>query len=112
MLHFCDANVACTADAFLAWQRYATTTEVVAVRGSLLELSNSCNQVLPIGKIIGNSVVNKPSKEVLAAYSAPYPEPKYQAGAKAFPALVPTSPKDPAAPANKKVLLLCIVVEA
>ena len=36
-----------------------------------------------------------------AAYDAPYPNSSYQAGARAFPALVPTSPDDPAVPANR-----------
>jgi haloalkane dehalogenase len=38
---------------------------------------------------------------VLAAYDAPFPDQSYQAGPRAMPGLVPTSPDDPAAPANR-----------
>ena len=37
----------------------------------------------------------------IAAFDAPYPGEEYKAGARQFPALVPASPDDPAAPANK-----------
>ncbi len=40
----------------------------------------------------------KLSKEVVAAYTAPFPSAKYKAGAKVFPALVPGSTDDPAIP--------------
>ncbi len=36
------------------------------------------------------------------AYDAPFPSAAYKAGARAFPKLVPTSPDDPAAPANRR----------
>ncbi|HUR40886.1 MAG TPA: haloalkane dehalogenase [Verrucomicrobiae bacterium] len=55
----------------------------------------------PIGKIINNGVANKLSAAEIAAYDAPYPSSKYKAGARKFPSLVPTSPDDPAAPANR-----------
>jgi len=38
---------------------------------------------------------------VRAGYDAPFPDKRYQAGARAFPQLVPTSPNDPAVPANR-----------
>ena len=41
------------------------------------------------------------SPEVIAAYDAPFPDASYQAGARQFPLLVPISPDDPAAPANR-----------
>jgi haloalkane dehalogenase len=40
--------------------------------------------------------------EVRAAYDAPFPSEAYKAGMRAFPALVPTRPDDPAAPANRR----------
>jgi haloalkane dehalogenase len=46
--------------------------------------------------------VNKLEPEVIAAYDAPFPDDSYKAGARIFPALVPTSPDDPAVPANLK----------
>ncbi|WP_350289634.1 haloalkane dehalogenase [uncultured Croceitalea sp.] len=51
---------------------------------------------LPISGIIKYASHGKLSKEVLAAYDAPYPNRKFKAGAKAFPNLVPSNPKDPA----------------
>src|SRR5262249_45653378 len=35
--------------------------------------------------------------EVIAAYEAPFPDARYKAGARAFPALVPTRPDQPGA---------------
>ena len=40
--------------------------------------------------------------EVIAAYDAPFPDESYKEGARQFPTLVPASPDDPAAPANRK----------
>ena len=38
---------------------------------------------------------------MIAAYDAPFPDETYKEGARQFPTLVPTSPDDPAAPANR-----------
>jgi haloalkane dehalogenase len=40
--------------------------------------------------------------EVLAAYNAPFPDETFAAAVRAMPELVPTSPDDPAAPANRE----------
>lgn len=56
---------------------------------------------LPIGRIINNGTTTELSPDVLAGYKAPFPEEAYKAGARIFPGLVPTSPDDPAAPANR-----------
>ena len=37
----------------------------------------------------------------MAAYDAPFPDDTYTAGARQFPMLVPITPDDPAAPANR-----------
>lgn len=55
----------------------------------------------PIGRIVNSGVVNKLSPAEIAAYDAPFPSSAYKAGARAFPRLVPTTPDDPAAPANR-----------
>ncbi|PJZ52974.1 haloalkane dehalogenase [Leptospira adleri] len=57
---------------------------------------------LSIGTIVKNGCVSDISKEVVAAYDAPYPEEKFKAGARKFPALVPITPDDPASEANRK----------
>jgi len=53
---------------------------------------------LPVSSIIKYASHNKLSKEVLAAYDAPYPNRKFKAGARAFPSLVPSNSEDPAVP--------------
>ncbi len=57
--------------------------------------------VLPVGRIVDVGCRRKLTREERAAYDAPYPSAAYKAGARAFPALVPTSPDDPAVPANR-----------
>lgn len=42
------------------------------------------------------------SDEIRAAYEAPYPDARFEAGARQFPSLVPIFPDDPEIPANKK----------
>jgi haloalkane dehalogenase len=56
--------------------------------------------VLPIGRIVATGTRRTLTAAEKAAYDAPFPSAAYKAGARAFPRLVPTSPKDPAAPAN------------
>lgn len=55
----------------------------------------------PIGRIIQKATVSVLSREVVAAYDAPFPSARYKAGTRAFPKLVPTTPDDPAADANR-----------
>jgi haloalkane dehalogenase len=55
----------------------------------------------PIGRIIQKATVSDLSREVVAAYDAPFPSAKYKAGTRAFPKLVPTVPDDPASEANR-----------
>jgi haloalkane dehalogenase len=57
--------------------------------------------VFPIGRIVSAGCVRKLSRDVRAAYDAPFPTRAYKAGARAFPALVPTEESDPAVPANR-----------
>ncbi len=58
--------------------------------------------VLPVGRIVDVGCRRRLSKEERRAYDAPFPDRSYKAGARAFPALVPTSPDDPAVPANRE----------
>ncbi|MGY2067084.1 haloalkane dehalogenase [Blastococcus sp. SYSU DS0619] len=71
-------------EAFLAWQRFSQESPE-----------------FHIGRIVGNGTVGGLAPEVVAAYDAPFPDDRYTAGARQFPALVPTSPDDPAAAANR-----------
>jgi haloalkane dehalogenase len=71
-------------DAFLAWQRFSQ------------EADN-----FPVGRIVAGGCARGLSTEAIAAYDAPFPDDSYKAGARVFPTLVPTSPDDPAADANR-----------
>jgi haloalkane dehalogenase len=57
--------------------------------------------VLPAGRLVAVGTVRRVRAKVRAGYDAPFPNKKYQAGARAFPQLVPTSADDPAIPANR-----------
>jgi haloalkane dehalogenase len=70
--------------AFLAWQRFSQESPRFEV-----------------GRIIQNGTTTELPPEVVAAYDAPFPDDRYTAGARVFPALVPTRPDDPAAAANR-----------
>ncbi|MDN3640405.1 haloalkane dehalogenase [Simiduia curdlanivorans] len=70
--------------AFEQWQQYAQTVPV-----------------LPVGDIVNRGAVTNLSAEVIAAYNAPYPDERYKAGARIFPQLVPVTPSDPEAQANR-----------
>ncbi|MCJ8169686.1 haloalkane dehalogenase [Atopomonas sediminilitoris] len=70
--------------AFDAWKQFSQTVPV-----------------FPTGQIIQRATVRKLSPEEVAAYDAPYPDESFKAGARIFPALVPVSPDNPEAPANR-----------
>ena len=71
-------------DAFLAWQKASQTMDP-----------------FPVEVILQRATVSELSPEILAAYNAPHPDETYKAGAKIFPALVPTTPEDPENANNK-----------
>ncbi|HSE97121.1 MAG TPA: haloalkane dehalogenase [Blastocatellia bacterium] len=72
-------------EAFMRWQQYSQTVENFHAGG-----------------IVKGACVTELSAEVIAAYNAPFPDDRYKAGARQFPVLVPTSPDDPAAEANRR----------
>lgn len=55
----------------------------------------------PVGRVVNGGCVTELSDDVVAAYEAPFPDETYKAGARAFPALVPVTPDDPASAANR-----------
>ena len=71
-------------DAFMAWQKFSQETPV-----------------FDIGFLIDSATVTELTDAEIAAYNAPFPDDSYKAGARIFPSLVPTSPDDPAADANR-----------
>jgi len=68
-------------EAFLAWRSYAETHPDLQVGQSILG---------------GVAHPEKLTKEIVAAYEAPFPDVTYKAGAAVWPLLVPISPEDPA----------------
>ena len=56
---------------------------------------------LDVGRIVQAGCRRDLADAELAAYAAPFPDESFSAGARAFPGLVPNTPDDPAAPANR-----------
>ena len=71
-------------EAFLAWQKFSKESPH-----------------FPIGRIVNGGCVTDLAEDVVAGYDAPFPDDSYKAGARIFPSLVPTTPDDPAAEANR-----------
>jgi len=57
--------------------------------------------LFPIGRIVAAGVRRKLTPAEIAAYDAPFPSARHKAGARAFPALVPITPDNPASAANR-----------
>ncbi|MEV1174976.1 haloalkane dehalogenase [Nonomuraea sp. NPDC049784] len=57
--------------------------------------------VLDIARLVQAGCKTELSKEIRAAYDAPFPDESYKAGPRVMPSLVPITPDDPAAPANR-----------
>jgi haloalkane dehalogenase len=72
-------------EAFLRWQQFSQNTPN-----------------FDAGWIVNSGCSTDLSDEIKAAYNAPFPDDTYKEGARQFPLLVPTSPDDPAAAANRK----------
>jgi haloalkane dehalogenase len=71
--------------AFEAWRRFSQETPE-----------------LPIGQIVAGGCRSPLEPAVAGAYEAPFPDESFKEGARQFPLLVPASPEDPAAPANRR----------
>ena len=56
---------------------------------------------IDVGRFVKGGCRRPMSDEIRAAYDAPFPDDTYCAAPRAMPGLVPTSPDDPAAPANR-----------
>ncbi len=70
--------------AFLSWLQFSQEVET-----------------FPTGTIINAGCATDLSPEVMAAYDAPFPDEAFTEGARQFPILVPITPDDPAAAANR-----------
>ena len=56
---------------------------------------------LQVSRLVQSGCQTRLPAAVLAAYDAPFPDQSFMAGVRAMPGLVPTSPDDPAAEANR-----------
>ena len=56
---------------------------------------------LQVARLVQSGCQTELPAAVLAAYDAPFPDESFMAGVRAMPGLVPTSPDDPAAEANR-----------
>jgi len=72
-------------DAFSSWQRFSQEAPE-----------------LPVGRIVAGGCRAPLPPEVVAAYDAPFPDETFKEGPRQLPLLVPTSPSDPAATANRR----------
>ncbi|PIV35336.1 MAG: haloalkane dehalogenase [Lysobacterales bacterium CG02_land_8_20_14_3_00_62_12] len=72
-------------EAFLAWRKFSQEVPV-----------------FPVGGIVARGCTKPLTDAIQAAYDAPFPDETYKAGARAFPLLVPVTPNDPAAAANRR----------
>lgn len=72
-------------DAFLSWRKYS------------IEVPD-----FDVGAIITMGCQTALTANVIAAYNAPFPDDTYKEGARIFPSLVPITPDDPAAQANRE----------
>lgn len=72
-------------EAFLQWRKFSVEVPEFSV-----------------GAIINMGTLSDLPEEILEAYNAPFPDETYKEGARIFPSLVPISPDDPAAPANRQ----------
>ena len=70
--------------AFLAWREYSQSVEE-----------------LPVGRIVSGGCAQRLPPAVIAAYDAPFPTEAHKAGARIFPALVPTAADAPGAAENR-----------
>lgn len=71
-------------EAFLRWQEFSQQVPT-----------------FPAGAIVRSGCTTDLTPEVIAGYDAPFPEEAMKAGARQFPMLVPTTPDDPEAAANR-----------
>ena len=75
--------------AFLDWQNFAANSPK-----------------FDIATVLQRATTTNLTEEELAAYNAPYPSEEFKAGARKFPALVPTSEEDPESENNKAAWMI------
>ena len=71
-------------EAFLRWRKFSQEVPI-----------------FPAAAIIDKATTSQLTQAIVDAYDAPFPEESYKEGARQFPLLVPITPDDPAAKANR-----------
>jgi len=71
-------------EAFMRWRNFSQSTPT-----------------FDAGWILNSATTTDLSEEIREAYNAPFPDDGYKEGARQFPLLVPITPDDPEAPANR-----------
>jgi haloalkane dehalogenase len=71
-------------EAFLEWREFSLSSPT-----------------FDVGRVISGGTASELGPDVLAGYDAPFPDDTYKAGARIFPALVPATPDDPEAGAQR-----------
>ena len=72
-------------DAFLQWREFSLSSPT-----------------FDVGRVIDGGTASKLNPEIIAGYDAPFPDDTFKAGARVFPSLVPVSPDDPEAGAQRR----------
>ena len=99
MLHTAEADLA----GRVAWSNHAQGEEDVCVAEGLLAwiLHSQRAPEFDASPSIAGTTARPMQNEVLAAYDAPFPDERYKAGMRQFPALIPVTPHDPGALLNR-----------
>ncbi|MFP6639218.1 MAG: haloalkane dehalogenase [Myxococcota bacterium] len=99
MLHTVEADLA----GRVAWANHAVGSQDVQVAEGLLAwiLHSQRAPVFDASSAVAGTTVRSVPDQVLAAYDAPFPDERYKAGMRQFPALIPLTPADPGAQLNR-----------
>lgn len=82
----------------VAWANHSDGRGRRVVEEALLDYVHLSQRapVLRAGAFVQAGTVSRVPESVVAAYDAPFPDPRYQAGMRQFPALIPLTAADPA----------------
>lgn len=100
MLHTCEASLA----GRTAWSNHALDGGDVQVSASLLDwiLASQRMPEMQASLSVRFATETTLTEAELAAYDAPFPDERYKAGMRQFPALIPVTPSDPGAALNQR----------
>ncbi len=99
MLHCCDPDVA----GRVSWSNHGVGDDDVRISQHLLNwiVFSQRASDFDASMTVGASTVAAMDDATLAAYDAPFPGPRYKAGVRQFPILIPVTPSDEGAAINR-----------